>query len=78
MPAVVPGGGKEHTTRSLRAPAPTRVPLTEARRRWTAAAEEAYLAGLVLSTNHDLDECAKIAGISKRVLKRLLAKHKLG
>lgn len=72
------GGAKEHTTRSLRAPSPTRVPLVEARRRWGQAAEEAYLAGLVLSTNHDLDECAKIAGVSRRVLQRLLAKHKLG
>jgi len=80
MPAVTAPGGqaKEHTTRSLRAPAPARVSLLEARRRWTAAAEEAYLAGLVLSTNHDLDECAKIAGVSRRVLQRLLAKHKLG
>lgn len=81
MPAVAPpaaGSSKDHTTRSLRAPTPARVSLTEARRRWTAAAEEAYLAGLVLSTNHDLDECAKIAGVSRRVLQRLLAKHKLG
>jgi DNA-binding NtrC family response regulator len=80
MPAVAtpPGTAKEHTTRSLRAPSSTRVSLIEARRRWSAAAEEAYLAGLVLSTNHDLDECAEIAGVSKRALQRLLAKHKLG
>ena len=69
---------KEHTTRSMRAPTPARVPLAEARRRWSQAAEEAYLAGLVLSTNHDLDECSRIAGVSKRALQRLLAKHKLG
>lgn len=75
--SALPASRVDHTTRSLRAPAAARIPLAEARRRWTRAAEETYLAGLVLSTNHDLDECAKIAGVSRRALQRLLAKHKL-
>ncbi|MBI2898015.1 MAG: sigma 54-dependent Fis family transcriptional regulator [Deltaproteobacteria bacterium] len=72
------GSRESESTKNLRVPAPSGVKLTEAKRRWAEAAEEAYLAGLVISTGHDLAECARLAGVAPRTLKRLLAKHKLG
>jgi DNA-binding NtrC family response regulator len=65
-------------TRNIRAPATVQVKLAEAKRRWCDAAEEAYLAGLVISTGRDLAECARLAGVAPATLKRLFKKHGLG
>ncbi|MBI2894952.1 MAG: sigma 54-interacting transcriptional regulator [Deltaproteobacteria bacterium] len=48
------------------------VPLVEARKQWTAPYEKAYLTKLLTQAEHDLDEAARLGGMHRKSLERLL------